>query len=208
MNITLRTSKPWKWIGNELRQTKLMLSVFGDSEKKKDVSLVGDRRGEGIIDWGDGLCLYTKEFVQRPNNAPYTNYSHLFHVWFTSHLREDLGSASKLWWYHDEYYDATHYRSLKLLWIRVNWTDETFCRETWQGILFNKTWPVTTEMRTRLVTHSLYTTILSVAEPRGSAAGTLADLLLRYYGHAIDSKNSFHVAEALILAELGDVLSE
>lgn len=187
MKLTLKTSKPWDW-GNELRKTKLVLSIF-------------DER------WKDGFSLETDEEVQQPNGK-WNHGESLFHVWISDALREGHQKPDKLWWYLEDDYDGVYYRSLKLLWLRLNWTDTTFRRETWTNILFNKDWPVSKEMKETRIRLRLSKTCFEKAEESGLKFGCVLDSLYRFFGgHFYEElKHSDAIDRCLALSEIGDLL--
>ena len=187
MKLTLKTSKPWDW-GIELRKTKLVLSIFDAG-------------------WKDGFSLETDEEVQQPNGK-WSHSESLFHVWISDALREGHPDPDKLWWYLDDYYDGVYYRSLKLLWLRLNWTDTTFRRETWTNILFNKDWPVSKEMKETRIRLRLSKTCFEKAEESGLKFGCVLDSLYRFFGgHFYEElKHSDAINRCLALSEIGDLL--
>jgi hypothetical protein len=186
MKFTLKTSKPWDW-GNELRKNKLVLSIFDEG-------------------WKDGVSLENIGEVQQPNSK--WDYSEsLFHAWISDALREGHPKPDKLWWYLDDDYDGVCYRSLKLLWLRLNWTDATFRRETWTNILFNKDWPVSEEMKERRIGLRLYYTFSDLVKEVGcSLQAVTGTAQLFFMANFLEENNTPEISHGLALAEIGDML--
>lgn len=188
MKFTLKTSKPWDW-GDELRNTKLVLSIFDEGRNY------------------DGIYLETEEEVQMPNSK-WSHSELLFHVWISDALREGHPKPDKLWWYSEDDYDGVYYRSLKLLWLRLNWTDATFRRETWTNILFNKDWPVFKEMKETRIGLRLNKTCFEKAEESGLDFSCAVDNMYRFFsGHFYEElRYAEATSRCLVLAEIGDML--
>lgn len=184
MKIIIRTGKPWSWT-DSIRRNRLVLNFM--------------EPGVGGISISEEQQFIKDSWGPLTPNVPWEHHQSWFHLWLSSELFE----GDKLWWYSEDEWDGEELRSLKLLWLRVNWNSETFCRETWTNIFLNKDWPLTSDMKNQRVIQLFYKKIEHLYD-QNEAQSTVLTACLRFIRDIHPGEDATRILNEITV--LGDAL--
>ena len=129
-----------------------------------EMEILNIMREMKCIDRAVSRKIATKEEAEKVlATQKWYGISATFGLCLTSELSEEFNGKNRLWWYDETYYDGEEFRSVKLLWLKLCWNQDTFDRQFWKEVITEKSWPVTRRQRGFERIASFYTTFTEQA---------------------------------------------